>query len=50
MSEAKGRKRRDVNNDVEDRKNAMEDATPQRQSPIEEMGSSETKPGKKKQR
>ena len=43
MSEPRGRKRPVDGNIVNDRRHAMEDATPQGQSPIEEMGGAEKK-------
>jgi hypothetical protein len=43
MSEHKGRKRTVDGDIVNSRRHAMEDATPQTQSPIEEMGNAEKK-------
>jgi hypothetical protein len=43
MSEPKGRKRPVDEDIVNSRRHAMEDATPQSQSPVEEMGDAEKK-------
>jgi hypothetical protein len=43
MSERKGRKRPVDEDIVTSRRHAMEDATPQGQSPVEEMGDAEKK-------